>query len=183
LINGVKEKGVFKNTYIVFMGDNGWFLGEHRFTSKVLAYEESVHVPMFIIGPGINPGTSDAMVLNIDVLPTMLELANLPVPANIHGKSLVSLLNDPSTRKIREFVYYEAPVSQLGSKPIFAVWDQKWKYIQTCSEQNHNEVIFEELYHLEQDPFELNNLAFEDSAESQLSEMKNLLSEKKESIK
>src|SRR5699024_7097708 len=92
LFKYLKDHDLSENTYLLLMGDNGWFTGEHIFTSKVLAYEESMRVPFFMKGPGIDPGTSEEMVLNIDIMPTILELAGLKIPENLHGKSLVPLL-------------------------------------------------------------------------------------------
>ena len=72
--------GVRDNTYVVLLGDNGWFIGEHGFTSKVLPYEESIRVPLAIAGPGLRAGVRGDMVLNADVAPTLLELAGIEAP-------------------------------------------------------------------------------------------------------
>jgi arylsulfatase A-like enzyme len=102
------------NTYVIFTSDNGWFLGEHGFTSKVLPYEESIRVPLAISGPGVRPQVEDGLVLNLDLAPTVLELAGLPVPERMHGRSLVPLLKDRGGAW-RESVLYQAPESELGS--------------------------------------------------------------------
>lgn len=154
----VRQNNLDENTYIIVMGDNGWFIGDHLFTSKVLAYEESIRVPFFMTGPGIEPGENHELVLNIDVMPTLLELANIEIPGNLHGESMVPLLKDNEYPGWRDRFYYEAPEPQLGSWPLYAVRSQRFKYIRTYDINNRDSVVYEELYDLENDPFELTNI-------------------------
>ncbi len=161
VLDYIKEKGLDKNTYIIFMGDNGWFNGEHQFTSKVLAYEESVRVPSAVKGPGIKPVKNNELILNIDIAPTVLELAGLEIPPKMHGKSLKPILSGES-KGLRDDIFYEAPVTQLGSYPLFAIRSNEWKYIQTYDNINQDSLIYQELYHLKTDPLEMNNLALKE---------------------
>jgi arylsulfatase A-like enzyme len=92
LVEACGRLGLGENTYVFLMGDNGWFMGEHGFTSKVLAYEESMRVPLVVAGPGLEGAADGRLVLNADLAPTMLDLAGLPVPGNMHGRSLAPLL-------------------------------------------------------------------------------------------
>lgn len=117
------------------MGDNGWFLGEHKFTSKILAYEESIRVPFFIAGPGIVNGSNDEIVLNIDVLPTILDILGQNVSDKVHGRSLLPLLKGQEV-DWRDQFYYEAPEPQLGSWPHDALRTKQWKYISTYDISN-----------------------------------------------
>lgn len=161
VLDALESLGLADNTYVFFMGDNGWFLGEHGFTSKVLPYEESIRVPLIVAGPGIKPRVADPLVLNVDLAPTMLDMAGLEAPANVHGRSLKGLLEG---RKVpwRSSIYYEAPASQLGSRPLLAVRDERWKYVQTFEGQRLDPTAkptFEELYDLKTDPLETTNLA------------------------
>ena len=89
-----------RNTYIIFTSDNGFFYGEHRLTGgKFLAYEPSTHLPFLIRGPGIKPGTSTGeLAANIDIAPTILELAGVEADKSIDGRSLVPYMHDPSLR-------------------------------------------------------------------------------------
>jgi len=144
-------------TYVFFMGDNGWFMGEHGFTSKVLPYEESIRVPMLAAGPGVRAGVDGRLVLNIDIPPTILELAGLPVPETVHGASLVPLLRGEACHWRKSFLY-EAPTPSLGSRPLYAVRTQRWKYIQTFDKSDPRHLAFEELYDLHADPHETTNL-------------------------
>ena len=149
------------NTYVFFLSDNGWFLGDHGFTSKVLPYEASIRVPMVVAGPGLGPRVDSHLVLNVDVMPTMLELAGLEAPANLHGRSLMPLLRGEKADWRKSFLY-EAPTSVLGSRPLLAVRTERWKLVRTCDGKElapGPEPAFEELYDLQADPEEMANLA------------------------
>jgi arylsulfatase A-like enzyme len=96
-----------RNTYIIFTSDNGFFFGEHRLTGgKFLAYEPSTHLPLLIRGPGIRPGTSTGeLAANIDIAPTILELAGVEADKSIDGRSLVPYMRDPSLRTRRPILF------------------------------------------------------------------------------
>jgi arylsulfatase A-like enzyme len=96
-----------RNTYIIFTSDNGFFYGEHRLTGgKFLAYEPSTHLPLLIRGPGIKPGTSTGeLAANIDIAPTVLELAGATADKSIDGRSLVPYMKDPSLRSRRPILF------------------------------------------------------------------------------
>lgn len=159
LFGALDSAGLRDNTYFILMGDNGWLLGEHRFTSKVLAYEESIRVPMIVAGPDIQPGqVRDDIVINADVAPTILDFAGLPQPNNLNGRSLYSLLSGAQEDWRRSF-YYEVTEPSLGVQPQRAIRNNRWKYILTDTSQVAPEPSFEELYDLTADPAELNNLA------------------------
>jgi arylsulfatase A-like enzyme len=166
------------NTYIFFMSDNGWFNGEHKFTSKVLAYEESIHVPLIISGPGLCKGRSEELVLNIDIMPTILDLAGIARPGNLHGNNLVPLLQNNKYTS-RKHIYYEAPVSQLGSMPLYALRLKEGIYIETCSTGNPDSIVFREYYNLNSDPFQLENVI--DSVDTKA--LNRLLSDKRKRYK
>ncbi|MHC4997290.1 MAG: sulfatase-like hydrolase/transferase, partial [Planctomycetota bacterium] len=92
VLDELERLNLSHNTWIIFMGDNGWMLGEHGMTSKVLPYEESMRVPMAITGPGVPPHRFDEIALNIDLTATIYELAGLPIPESLHGRSLLPML-------------------------------------------------------------------------------------------
>ena len=158
VLHELKRRKLMENTWIIFMGDNGWFLGEHGMTSKVLPYEESMRVPMAIAGPSTQTQASDRIVLNIDVTATIYELAGLDVPAEIHGRSLLPIVSGRVPEDWRRSFLYEAPTPQLGSQPHWAVRSERWKYIETRPERNPDYVI-SELYDLRSDSIEKTNLA------------------------
>ncbi len=96
-----------RNTYVIFTSDNGFFFGEHRLTGgKFLAYEPAVHVPFLIRGPGIRPNSSTGeLTANVDVAPTILELAGVEADKSIDGRSMVPFLSDPELRSRRPILF------------------------------------------------------------------------------
>jgi N-acetylglucosamine-6-sulfatase len=96
-----------RNTYIVFTSDNGFFYGEHRLTGgKFLAYEAATHLPLIIRGPGIKPGgETGELAANIDLAPTVLQLAGATADKSIDGRSLVPYMLDPSLRTRRPLLF------------------------------------------------------------------------------
>jgi N-acetylglucosamine-6-sulfatase len=96
-----------RNTYVIFTSDNGFFYGEHRLTGgKFLAYEPSTHLPFLIRGPGIKPGTATGqLAANIDIAPTVLELAGVKPDKSVDGTSLVPFFRDPNLRTRRPILF------------------------------------------------------------------------------
>jgi N-acetylglucosamine-6-sulfatase len=99
--------GRLRNTYIIFTSDNGFFFGEHRLTGgKFIAYEPATHLPLLIRGPGIKPGTATGeLAANIDIAPTILELAGAAADKSIDGRSLVPYMRDPALRTRRPILF------------------------------------------------------------------------------
>jgi arylsulfatase A-like enzyme len=99
--------GRLRNTYIIFTSDNGFFFGEHRIIGgKFLAYEPSTHLPFLMRGPGIKPGTSTGeLAANIDIAPTILELAGAKATKSIDGRSLVPYITDTTLRSRRPILF------------------------------------------------------------------------------
>jgi N-acetylglucosamine-6-sulfatase len=96
-----------RNTYILFTSDNGFFFGEHRLAGgKFLAYEPSTHLPFLIRGPGIKPGSSTGeLAANVDIAPTIAELAGVKPDMSVDGRSLVPYLHDPALRSRRPILF------------------------------------------------------------------------------
>ena len=96
-----------RNTYVLFISDNGFFFGEHRLLGgKFLAYEPATHMPFLIRGPGIKPGTETGeLAANIDIAPTVLDLAGAEATKSIDGRSLVPYLEDPDLRSRRPILF------------------------------------------------------------------------------
>jgi len=96
-----------RNTYIIFTSDNGFFYGEHRLLGgKFLAYEPSTHLPFLIRGPGIKPGSeSGEIVGNIDITPTILELAGVTPDKSLDGRSMKPFFEDPDLRTLRPYLF------------------------------------------------------------------------------
>lgn len=92
LVATLKATGEDDNTYIFFTSDNGYGLGQHRIEGKGTPYEESIKVPLVVVGPGVEPGPIGEIGLNIDLAPTIAELAGVTAPEFVDGRSLVPLL-------------------------------------------------------------------------------------------
>ena len=97
LRQALADTGLLDNTVFIFTGDNGYLMGEHGlFDNKRLAYEPSIRIPFLMRYPKmIKPGsTREQLTLNIDVFPTMLELAGVKWPDKVHGRSFVNVMTD-----------------------------------------------------------------------------------------
>lgn len=171
-----------RNTYIIFTSDNGFFYGEHRLTGgKFLAYEPATHLPLLIRGPGIKAGTATGeLAANIDIAPTILELAGVEADKSIDGRSLVPYMKDSSLRTRRPILFesfvetadVEAngePTAQRARpntkdsgpkatasivappKDYLGIRLGPYKYIEWPSGEK-------ELYDITKDPYELNNI-------------------------
>ncbi len=158
--DGDTADSITEDTWVVFMGDNGWQTGHHKFTSKVLAYEESARVPLLVRAPGVTPRTESQLVSNIDLAPMFLDIANLSPAPQHQGQNLAQLIRDPGSAW-RAHLYYEAviPEPSLGAEPHDAVLDSRYKLIRTYDDSTASNVVFEELYDLQSEPAELTNLA------------------------
>ena len=113
LLDTLDRLGIADETVVVYTSDNGYLWGEHGKVDKRWAFEESIRVPFLVRGPGATAGaTSARLVLNLDLAPTLLELAGVAKPASLQGRSLVPLLADPAAPFRDGFFYryfFEAP--------------------------------------------------------------------------
>jgi len=181
LFQTIDDLGLKENTYVFFMSDNGWMLGDHGFTSKVLPYRPSTRVPLFVIGPNIQPTDLDHLVVNIDMAPTILELAGISAPSNMHGRSLLPLINgDPVDW--RESFVYEGLGTYGGALPNLTVINKDFRYIETFENNLLDNVIFQELYDQNTDPMEVNNLMGSETVTSKVTEAQKLIMEHKKMI-
>ena len=157
VLNWVKAEGLEQNTMVVYMGDNGFSFGEHGLIDKRHAYEESMRVPMLVWAPGmIKPNSVvDKVVMNVDIAPTFLELAGISKPKQMQGYSFSNLLKGNANGWQREKVFYEYYwESAFPQTPTtFAVRSDRYKYIYYNGVWDINE-----LFDLQNDPFEMNNL-------------------------
>jgi len=151
----LEEKGIANNTVIIFMGDNGYFLGERQLADKWLMYDNSLRVPLIIYDPREKKHNDiDDMVLNIDVPKTILDLAGVKPPKEYQGISLLPYVKNEKPEKVREAILFEHlwKLPQIPSSE--GIRTTKWKYFRYQFIQTP-----EELYELENDPLETKNLA------------------------
>jgi arylsulfatase A-like enzyme len=155
LIQELEDVGELDNTFVFLTSDNGWEQGEHRIPrEKGYPYEESARVPFFVRGPGIAAGLkTDKLTLNTDFAPTLAEIAGVSFPAD--GRSLMSLFHseEPSS-SWRSAVLLEGwgENVRIGLPPEYkAVRTESHKYVEYATGER-------ELYDLETDPYELENV-------------------------
>src|SRR5687767_3501640 len=173
ILNALKETAQLDNTVIVFTSDNGYFYGEHGLSvERRLAYEESIRMPLLIRYPkAVKSGVvRDEFALNIDLAPTLLELAGVSASIRMEGRSLVPLLKGAKTEWRKSFLveYYSDKVfprvHQMGYK---AVRNERWKYIHYFELEG-----MDELYDLKADPYEIKNIIRQPSAAKIVEAMK-----------
>ncbi|TAL30466.1 MAG: DUF4976 domain-containing protein [Spirochaetes bacterium] len=155
LLDTLDRTGLSRNTVVVYAGDNGFFWGEHRLADKRWAYEEAIRIPFIVRHPGLvpDPGRrATQMALNIDLAPTLLELAGVPVPANMEGRSLVPVLRSAAAPGRKAWLYENFKEFPYRVPEIRAVRTDSHIYMEYGSRRKP------ELYDVIADPREFNNL-------------------------
>jgi arylsulfatase A-like enzyme len=162
IIKSLEARGMAESTVIVFAGDNGFYLGEHGFAGKWLPHEESIRVPLVVYDPRLPAAARGRrvaeMALNIDVAPTLLDLAGLPVPAAMNGRSLAPLLRGESPPWRTEWFYEHPPLGKIIPE-IEGLRTRRAMY----ARYPQSDPVFEELYDLASDPHQTTNLAASDA--------------------
>jgi arylsulfatase A-like enzyme len=153
----LERQNIVNDTAVLLSSDHGFFLGEHHLYDKRLMYEPSIRVPMMVSLPGrVRGGTkSDEMVLNLDLAPTLLEIAGVTVPGDMQGKSMMPLAEGKKNvawRKDWLYEYYEYPGYE-NVRPCRGVRTDRYKLVHFFIEPQEFEV-----YDLQADPDERNNL-------------------------
>lgn len=172
IVAELEQRGLAGNTVIVFTADNGFALGDRGMADKWFMYEEDIRVPSFIFdprSPKTAPGQrSKAMVLNVDFAPTMLELAGVPAPKTMQGRSLVPLLKGESPKDWRTEFFYEHHSVAARIPQSEGVRTERWKYLRWIAETP----VKEELYDLQADPLEERSLLNDAKHAALLAEMR-----------
>lgn len=174
ILDAVDQMGLRNNTIVIYTSDQGFYLGEHGWFDKRFMYEESFSTPLMIRYPGkIKPGTNvNAMVMNIDLAPTLLDYAGVAVPGDMQGESMKGLLEGKQGRPWREYLYYhyyEYPLSHKVAKH-FGVKSSRYKLIRF-----YDPVQSWELFDLKKDPTEMHNVYADPSYRKVVVEMKKQL--------
>jgi len=188
VVAALASTGILSNTYIIFTSDNGYHMGQHRFPAgKYTNYEEDLRVPLIVRGPGVPVSqTSSALVSTIDLLPTFAEIGQTTVPTFADGRSLLPLLTGATPPWRQVFFLEQYPFSSQFDDPTLRGGllepdepDQTWKAMEkpdsACLATTTPKPIYTglrgvrykyvehhacdlEIYDLQTDPYELNNL-------------------------
>jgi arylsulfatase A-like enzyme len=156
----LEKRGIADNTIIVYSADHGIFNGEHGFAGKWYGHEESLRIPLIVYDPR-TPSTArgklvDAMTLNIDLQPTLLELAGIAASGHAQGRSV--------SAAARSVWFFEHKFPNGGWIPSSeGIRTERWKYIRYTD----NTAPFEELYDLRTDPYETANLTADKAFQKQ----------------
>ena len=150
IVAALRATGELDNTLVVFTSDNGWMQGEHRVPQgKVVPYEESIRVPLIIRGPGLPAGKRvSTLVGNVDVAPTILDVAGARAGVVVDGRSLLPI--------VRKKPFDRTLVIETGPRTNGADWyvglrTPRWKYVEHSTGE-------QEFYDLQRDPYELTSV-------------------------
>jgi arylsulfatase A-like enzyme len=182
VLKALEEAKLYDSTAVMYTSDNGFFLGEWQRFDKRFMHEPSIRVPLllklpkpYVWGAGKTPGE---MVLNVDIAPTLLEIAGAKALGKMHGKSVVPLVaevpNDPVPVKWRDawyYEYFEFPDVSHNVNKHRGVRTTKWKYLHYYDPPFNFRQEYE-LYDLEKDPEERINLANRPAMQPTLKELR-----------
>jgi arylsulfatase A-like enzyme len=157
VLDYLDEKGLAENTIVIYTSDQGFYLGEHGWFDKRFIYNESFKTPLLIRWPNeIAPGTTnDEMVQNLDFAQTFLEAAQIEVPGDMQGESLIPLLKGDTAQWDRNAVYYhyyEYPASHMV-KRHYGIVTKEYKLVHF-----YYDIDEWELYDRKKDPQEMTNV-------------------------
>ena len=178
----LKKNNLEENTIVVYTSDQGFYLGEHGWFDKRFMYEQSLRTPLIIKIPGGEQGivNNQNMVMNIDYAPTFLDYANVPVPKDMQGESLRKILEGKNPKDWRTSIYYhyfEYP-AEHSVKRHYGIRTSKYKLIHF-----YFDIDAWELYDLEKDPDEINNIYDNPEYKNIIDELKKELQKLREKYK
>ena len=174
IMDTLKSEGIAENTIIIFTSDHGLQHGEHGLGGKVLLYDESLRIPLIIYDPHLKSShgrKAEQIVLTVDLAPTILELTGNLIPERMQGSSLKHLMQGDEISWRNDF-FCENMFMDQNYPRVEGVRSNEWKYIRyfdKTRDQHHilsliasiqgEKPVYEELYHLTNDPSETKNLA------------------------
>ena len=177
LVDELKAQGVYENTLIAFIGDNGYFHGDRGLADKWYPYEQALRVPLIVRDPRVpsrtRGTTRDQLALNIDLAPTIVAAAGLPVPDVMQGQDLSPLYLADKAPVWRDEFFYEHPtITSRDRIPASqGVIRRDWKYVYWP------EFDYEQLFNLKEDAQEIRNLADDAAHAGQRAKMRQKLEE------
>ena len=161
ILGTLRELGIVENTIVVFLSENGCHFRTHNNEYKRSPHESSIRIPLVIQGPGFNRSMSvPELTCQIDITPTLLQAAGLPIPASMQGRSFLPLL-DREVKGWADEVHVQISESQTGrslrtSQWIYAVVDSRPGQKAAAASDHYEEY---QTYNLFDDPHQLLNLA------------------------
>lgn len=176
MLDYLEKSGLAKNTLVIYSSDQGFYLGEHGWYDKRWMFEESLAMPFLARWPGVvKPGTrNDALIQNIDYAPTFLEMAGVPIPATVQGKSLVPVLKGETPADWRKAIYYFYSGENTHNVAAHdGVRTDRYKLMFFAKTKEWN------LFDLEKDPQEMKSLRDDPAYAPVLAEMKKTYDEKR----
>lgn len=189
LLDYLEKNNLDKNTIVVYTSDQGFYMGEHGWFDKRFMYEESLRTPLVVRYPkAIKPGTVDKhLVQNIDFAPTLLDVAGVTKPETMSGRSFLDLFDGKGQdwRQSIYYHYYDYPAEHHVRRHD-GVRTDRYKLIHFYGapmEGDHDTVDYEELYDMQNDPNELNNLYGKKGYEKITKELKKALKEYRKNLK
>jgi arylsulfatase A-like enzyme len=158
LLDHIDESGLSENTIVIYTSDNGFFLGDHGLFNKMWMYEESLRIPLLVRYPGkIEAGSvNEELVSILDFAPTFLNLARVPIPTDLHGKSILPLFQGDRPQDWRTSVYYHF-YGYGNPLEVPAHYGIRTKTHKLAHFPNHADGTYWELFDLNQDPEEYSN--------------------------
>ena len=157
VLDALEASGLAEKTIIVLWGDHGWHLGDHGMWCKHTNYEQAARIPLIVAGPGIAKGRAAGLVESVDIYPTLAELAALPAPAQVDGRSFAATLRDPAVAT-KDYIMHCYPRGERIGRAVRTAQFRmvEWKVAGAPAESAEIE-----LYDYESDPLETKNLAQE----------------------
>jgi arylsulfatase A-like enzyme len=171
MLDFLEAQGLAENTIVVYTSDQGFFLGDHGIIDKRFMYEESLRMPLIIRYPKeIAPSSvNNNIVLNLDFAPTLLDFAGVSIPGDTQGESFREILRGKKLKNWRKsmyYHYYEYPYG-WGVKRHYGVRTSRYKLIHF-----YYDIDLWELYDLQKDPYELNNVCADPAYANIVNELK-----------
>jgi arylsulfatase A-like enzyme len=174
LVDYLKAEGLYENTIIVYTSDQGYFLGEHGFFDKRFIYEPSLRMPTVIktVESGVKDARVQDLLLNIDFAPTILSWAGLPIPSSMQGQAFGKLLSEETARansyRKRGAIYYRYWTNNDQRPAHFGIRTDRYKLVNFYGLGGDHW----ELYDLEEDPQESQNIYAQFAEEDWVVELK-----------
>ena len=162
LLDRLEKDGLLDNTIVVLWGDHGWHLGDHGLWNKHTNFEQATRLPLIIAAPGIKPGRIDIPVESVDIFPTVCELADIPLPEDIDGESLLPLMQGQQSG--RDYAISQWPTRGHRQGMGYSLRTFRYRYTEwyadyrSTSPRMGHTPIARELYDYQEDPLETRNL-------------------------